>query len=205
MQILIFSDADCQPASPDWIRWMQGALQQHVEIGLGYSPYTKDNTLLNLFIRFETAYTAIQYFSFALIGMPYMGVGRSSTTLNRSNCNTSRCFCFFRTQKHLEGLLPPEIQTLKYRYQLSVEASDSAWCIGFEPCTSLSDCLFAASRRYICNPNINHRAGENGSSLMDISQNTPKIAGHHFDEVDSPAGRFVCSLLPGIRAGATNR
>lgn len=75
--LLIFSDADCQPASPDWIRWMQGALRQHIRIGLGYSPYIKDNTLLNLFIRFETAYTAIQYFSFALIGMPYMGVGRN--------------------------------------------------------------------------------------------------------------------------------
>jgi cellulose synthase/poly-beta-1,6-N-acetylglucosamine synthase-like glycosyltransferase len=32
---------------------------------------------LNAWSRFETAHTAIQYFSFALAGMPYMGVGRN--------------------------------------------------------------------------------------------------------------------------------
>ena len=32
---------------------------------------------LNTWSRFETVHTAIQYFSFALAGMPYMGVGRN--------------------------------------------------------------------------------------------------------------------------------
>lgn len=75
--IIALSDADCQPASPDWLRFMQGALRQHVEIGLGYSPYQTHRGILNLFIRFETIYTAIQYLSFALRGLPYMGVGRN--------------------------------------------------------------------------------------------------------------------------------
>ncbi|MFN7115838.1 MAG: glycosyltransferase [Saprospiraceae bacterium] len=74
---IALSDADCQPASPDWLRLMQGALRQKVKIGLGYSPYQSHRGFLNLFIRFETIYTAIQYFSFALMGMPYMGVGRN--------------------------------------------------------------------------------------------------------------------------------
>ncbi len=75
--ILALSDADCQPASPNWLRFMQGALRQRVEVGLGYSPYQTHRGILNLFIRFETIYTAIQYMSFALMGLPYMGVGRN--------------------------------------------------------------------------------------------------------------------------------
>lgn len=47
------------------------------EIGLGYSPYTKHPGFLNLFIRYETVWTAVQYLSFALAGLPYMGVGRN--------------------------------------------------------------------------------------------------------------------------------
>jgi len=33
--------------------------------------------MLNKLIRFETFHSALQYFSFALAGMPYMGVGRN--------------------------------------------------------------------------------------------------------------------------------
>ena len=44
---------------------------------LGYSPYVQQKGLLNLFLRFETVMTAIQYFSWAMLGKPYMGVGRN--------------------------------------------------------------------------------------------------------------------------------
>lgn len=37
----------------------------------------KKDGFLNKFIRYETATTALQYFSFALWGVPYMGVGRN--------------------------------------------------------------------------------------------------------------------------------
>jgi hypothetical protein len=47
------------------------------QIVLGYSPYQKKNSMLNLFIQFDTFYTALQYFSFAIKGKPYMGVGRN--------------------------------------------------------------------------------------------------------------------------------
>ncbi len=75
--IIVTSDADCRPASSDWLATMQNAIRGNAQIGLGYSPYDAENTCLNRFIRFETAYTAVQYFSFALAGMPYMGVGRN--------------------------------------------------------------------------------------------------------------------------------
>lgn len=75
--IILVSDADCRPCSPNWINKMQSVIQQKVAIGLGYSPYTSKRGFLNVFIRFETVYTACQYFSFALVGLPYMGVGRN--------------------------------------------------------------------------------------------------------------------------------
>ncbi|MBK7870030.1 MAG: hypothetical protein IPJ74_04705 [Saprospiraceae bacterium] len=75
--IIAVSDADCQPASKNWLATMQSYIRGETQIGLGYSPYEAEQGFLNLFIRFETIYTAIQYFSFALAGMPYMGVGRN--------------------------------------------------------------------------------------------------------------------------------
>jgi hypothetical protein len=44
---------------------------------LGYSAYEKSGGFLNLFIRFETLFTAIQYIAYAALGNPYMGVGRN--------------------------------------------------------------------------------------------------------------------------------
>ncbi|MCP3927794.1 MAG: glycosyltransferase [Bacteroidetes bacterium] len=75
--ILLLTDADCRPAGPNWILKMQGHLKENKTIGLGYGPYEQRKGGLNRFIRFETVYTAVQYFSFALLGLPYMGVGRN--------------------------------------------------------------------------------------------------------------------------------
>jgi glycosyltransferase involved in cell wall biosynthesis len=76
-EIILLSDADCYPASPNWIWHMQAAIQEPIQLGLGFSPYFFQNGFLNRFIRFEAIYTAVQYFSFALAGIPYMGVGRN--------------------------------------------------------------------------------------------------------------------------------
>ncbi len=47
-------------------------------IVLGYGAYEKvKNSFLNKLIRFETMIAATQYFSWAKIGKPYMGVGRN--------------------------------------------------------------------------------------------------------------------------------
>lgn len=74
---LIFTDADCKPASANWIRHMQENFDGNKEIVLGYSPYAVKSGPLNAFIRFETFFTALNYLSFALAGEPYMGVGRN--------------------------------------------------------------------------------------------------------------------------------
>ena len=74
---LIFTDADCRPASENWIALIQRNYIAGKEIVLGYSPYLKYRGFLNAFIRFETFQTALNYLSFCLNGNPYMGVGRN--------------------------------------------------------------------------------------------------------------------------------
>ena len=75
---LLFTDADCKPVSSDWITEMTSPISDHKIIVLGYGAYEKiKGSFLNKIIRFETILTAIQYFSYAKIGIPYMGVGRN--------------------------------------------------------------------------------------------------------------------------------
>jgi cellulose synthase/poly-beta-1,6-N-acetylglucosamine synthase-like glycosyltransferase len=74
---LLFTDADCRPASNQWLRGMASCFSEKKNIVLGYGPYQKTKGLLNALIRFDTIQIAINYFSFALNGMAYMGVGRN--------------------------------------------------------------------------------------------------------------------------------
>ncbi|AOM76107.1 glycosyltransferase [Pedobacter steynii] len=74
---LVFTDADCVPASANWLLGMQQSEIPKTEIVLGYSPYLKKRGVLNALIRFETFFTAVNYLSYAIKGMPYMGVGRN--------------------------------------------------------------------------------------------------------------------------------
>ena len=76
-EVLLLTDADCVPASEHWVQKMQAGYADNIEIVLGYGAYHKSKGLLNKLIRFETFHTALQYLSYALAGIPYMGVGRS--------------------------------------------------------------------------------------------------------------------------------
>ncbi len=76
-EILLFTDADCVPASNQWLRRMAANFTEGTEIVLGYGAYNKSKSLLNLLIRFDTTRIAMNYLGFARAGMPYMGVGRN--------------------------------------------------------------------------------------------------------------------------------
>ncbi len=76
-QEMVFTDADCVPTSNQWLRLMQSKFTQGKDIVLGYSPYKKQSSFLNLFIRFESVFTAMAYFSAAILNRPFMGVGRN--------------------------------------------------------------------------------------------------------------------------------
>ncbi len=89
-EYLLFTDADCKPFSKYWIRHMTAGFTKNKQLVLGYGKYSKiKNSLLNKLIRFETLTAAIHYFSFAKLGLPYMGVGRNlaytKTTFFKSN------------------------------------------------------------------------------------------------------------------------
>src|SRR5258708_2623249 len=63
--------------SLNWIASMAHQFNEGKKIVIGFSPYVKTGGLLNSFIRFESFLTGIQFVGFALLGKPYMGVGRS--------------------------------------------------------------------------------------------------------------------------------
>ncbi len=75
---ILLTDADCKPVSRKWIDQMVASFTEKTRIVLGYGAYDKiDRSFLNKLIRFETVLTALQYFSHALHGNAYMGVGRN--------------------------------------------------------------------------------------------------------------------------------
>ncbi|MCF8246540.1 MAG: glycosyltransferase [Saprospiraceae bacterium] len=76
-QVLLLTDADCVPASQDWIQGMVAGMDENTHIVLGVAPYDEAPGPLNKFVRYEACYTAMQYLSLALTGHPYMGVGRN--------------------------------------------------------------------------------------------------------------------------------
>jgi glycosyltransferase involved in cell wall biosynthesis len=74
---VLLTDADCLPTNNRWIASMCEKIQGDKKIVLGFSPYVKEPGLLNSFIRFESYLTGIQFIGLALLGTPYMGVGRN--------------------------------------------------------------------------------------------------------------------------------
>lgn len=74
---VLLTDADCSPRSNQWIREMSYQFSDDTDVVLGYSPYIKSSGFLNSFIRYEGLITAIQYAAMAILGKPYMGVGRN--------------------------------------------------------------------------------------------------------------------------------
>lgn len=74
---LLLTDADCRPESEYWIDRMQRNFATGTSILLGYGGFYSRKSLLNIIIRFDSLYIAMQYFSYALAGFPYMGVGRN--------------------------------------------------------------------------------------------------------------------------------
>ena len=76
---LLFTDADCMPATNQWLRLMQRGFTQAngADLVLGFSAYTEAPGFLNQLIRYETLLTAAQYLSFGWRGWAYMGVGRN--------------------------------------------------------------------------------------------------------------------------------
>lgn len=75
--ILVMTDADCMPASSFWLYQMAQPFHEGKEIVTGYGQYKTEQSVLNSFIRWETAHAFMQFSSYARAGRPYMAVGRN--------------------------------------------------------------------------------------------------------------------------------
>ena len=97
-EILLFTDADCRPKSKHWLSNVSQSFDSQIDVVLGYSPYFKENSLLNQFIQYETLLTGMQYLGMSLVGKPYMGVGRNMA-IRKEVYDLE----FLKKIKHLEG------------------------------------------------------------------------------------------------------
>ncbi len=76
-EIVLLTDADCIPATSSWIESMQSKYDDKTEIVLGYGAFHKLKGFFNKIVRWECFQTALQYMSYSLAHIPYMGVGRN--------------------------------------------------------------------------------------------------------------------------------
>lgn len=74
---IVVTDADCFPASKNWLNEIAAPFDNQKQIVLGYGAYESQNDILNKLIQWETIHTSLQYGAFAIAGKPYMAVGRN--------------------------------------------------------------------------------------------------------------------------------
>lgn len=76
-EILLFTDADCRPLTPDWITMMVRNFDNNTEFVLGHGNYYRLPGFISQMVAYDTLTIAMQYMGFAKLGYPYMGVGRN--------------------------------------------------------------------------------------------------------------------------------
>lgn len=74
---LLLTDSNCKPITENWISEMSTGMRDDKEIVIGYTRPKRSNSLINIFMRWETFYNALQFFSYALSGNPYTADGRN--------------------------------------------------------------------------------------------------------------------------------
>ncbi|MCL2651191.1 MAG: glycosyltransferase [Candidatus Azobacteroides sp.] len=72
--ILLFTEANNQPLSKNWIKSMAGKFDSNTEIVLGFSRYNRWGFASNL-AGFDNLLTGLKYLSKAIMKHPYMGIG----------------------------------------------------------------------------------------------------------------------------------
>jgi glycosyltransferase involved in cell wall biosynthesis len=75
--VLLFTDADCKPTSNRWIANMARNFTQSTEFVLGYGAYMHEKGFVSRLISYDTLFIGMQSLGCALVGDPYMGVGRN--------------------------------------------------------------------------------------------------------------------------------
>ena len=86
---LLLTDADCSPASNDWLAGMTANFTSGKELVIGYGKYKREKGFINALVRYETLWNAMQYMGHAIATKPFMAVGRNiaytKTLFNKSS------------------------------------------------------------------------------------------------------------------------
>ena len=164
---LVFTDADCCPKSDQWLRKLASKCTEKTEIILGYSPYRKENGLLNDFIRYETFMTAVIYGTFTLSGMPYMGVGRNMAYKKSTFLNTVNKEKFEKTASGDDDLA---VNAMANSHNTVLQFDEKARVISL-PKTTFSDFIKQKTRHI--SPSTHYKAGHQWLlGLLAMSQAT---------------------------------
>jgi glycosyltransferase involved in cell wall biosynthesis len=164
---LVFTDADCYPKSDQWLRKLASKCNEKTDIILGYSPYRKENGLLNDFIRYETFMTAVIYGTFTQIGMPYMGVGRNMAYKKSTFFSTVNKEKFEKTASGDDDLA---VNAMATSHNTMLQFEEKASVISL-PKTTFSDFIKQKTRHL--SPSTHYKAGHQWLlGLLAMSQAT---------------------------------
>jgi poly-beta-1,6-N-acetyl-D-glucosamine synthase len=141
---LLFTDADCKPASRKWLKSMSSEFIEPKKIVLGYGPYIKRKGLLNKIIRFDTAWIAMNYFSMALAKLPYMGVGRNLGYTKSTFNSVSGFKSHYSISSGDDDLFIQECAT---KDNLSINLEPSSFCYS-EACSSWPEWYIQKTRHF---------------------------------------------------------
>jgi len=165
-EYLLFTDADCFPTSKDWIKEMSSQFTMQKTIVLGYGAYEKKaNSFLNKIIRFETMLTAIQYFSWAKAGKPYMGIGRNLAYKKEEFYNVNGFIDHMKIRSGDDDLFINQVATKK---NTAISFSPESFTYS-TPKTSYK-AWFTQKRRHVSTANLYKRFDKIQLALFYISQ-----------------------------------
>ncbi len=148
---LLLTDADCIPASNDWLRIMSSQLIDKHELVLGYGPYFKKKGWVNFLIRLDTLWIAIHYFSFAKMGIPYMGVGRNIAYTKQLFNRTGGFKSHYDVSSGDDDLFVQEAAKNK-NYTICLNQDGYTFS---EPCNTWKEWKNQKSRHFSTTPNYN--------------------------------------------------
>lgn len=74
---VVLTDADCRPSGPEFLEELAAQIGAQPVTYIGLGLYESGKTWVNAAIQYETIHAAYLYYPAAVLGFPYMGVGRN--------------------------------------------------------------------------------------------------------------------------------
>lgn len=90
---LIFTDADCRPASEQWLSLIQSTYKDPTELVLGHVQLEKTRGILGWFQQYDALFTNLQCYGHAFVGQAFMGRGGNLSYLRNLFFLSQRIHC----------------------------------------------------------------------------------------------------------------